>query len=206
MPTSPPPPDLICLSPLRWDTAPERPRQLMIRFGLTRRVFYCEEPLFGEAVDPRLEVSTADGVFVLQPRLPGGLEPEAVDIVQSILLTAMMRDMGVQRHVLWYYTPLALRYTEYFTPAATVYDWMEEVVAVKGGSAELCDRHRQLLARSDLVFTRRMEGLRDLSWEGLWSAMDALLQRVLDARSAARPAAPLAPRARTSATVSKALQ
>jgi hypothetical protein len=206
MPTSPPPPDLLCLSPLRWDTAPERPRQLMIRFGLTRRVFYCEEPLFGEAVDPRLEVSTADGVFVLQPRLPGGLEPEAVDIVQSILLTAMMRDMGVQRHVLWYYTPLALRYTEYFTPAATVYDWMEEVVAVKSGSAELCDRHRQLLARSDLVFTRRMEGLRDLSWERLWSAMDALLQRVLDARSAARPTAPLAPRARTSATVSKALQ
>jgi UDP-galactopyranose mutase len=177
----------------------------MIRFGLTRRVFYCEEPLFGEAADPRLEVTTADGVFVLQPRLPGGLEPEAVDIVQSILLTAMMRDMGVQRHVLWYYTPLALRYTEYFTPAATVYDWMEDIIPVKSGSAELRDRHRQLLARSDLVFTRRMEGLRDLSWERLWSAMDTLLQRVLDARSAARIALPQG-RPRTSATASKALQ
>lgn len=205
MPTSQLPPDLICLSPLRWDRAPERPRQLMIRFGLTRRVFYCEEPLFGEAEDPRLEVSTADGVFVLQPRLPGGLEPEAVDIVQSILLTAMMRDMGVQRHVLWYYTPLALRYTEYFTPAATVYDWMEDIIPVKSGSAELGDRHRQLLARSDLVFTRRMEGLRDLSWERLWSAMDTLLQRVLDARSAARIALPQT-RPRTSATAFKALQ
>jgi UDP-galactopyranose mutase len=205
MPTSQLPPDLICLSPLRWDTAPERPRQLMIRFGLTRRVFYCEEPVFGEATDPRLEVSTADGVFVLQPRLPGGLEPEAVDIVQSILLTAMMRDMAVQRHVLWYYTPLALRYTEFFTPAATVYDWMEEVVPVKSGSAELGDRHRQLLARSDLVFTRRMEGLRNLSWERLWSAMDTLLQRVLDARSAARIAAPPA-RPRAGAIAPKALQ
>ena len=150
-------------------------------------------------------MSSADGVFVLQPRLPGSLEPEAVDIIQSILLSAMMRDMGVKRHVLWYYTPLALRYTEFFTPAATVYDWMEDVVPVKSSSAEQRDRHRQLLARSDLVFTRRMEGLRDLSWERLWSAMDTLLQRLLDARSAARIAAPLA-RPRTSATATKALQ
>ena len=67
--------------------------------------------------------------------------------------------------MLWYYTPPALRYTEYFTPAATVYDWMEDIIPVKSGSAELRDRHRQLLARSDLVFTRRMEGLRDLSWK-----------------------------------------
>jgi hypothetical protein len=50
-----------------------------------------------------------------------------------------------------------------------------------------------------------MEGLRDLSWERLWSAMDTLLQRVLDARSAARIALPQG-RPRTSATASKALQ
>jgi hypothetical protein len=82
---------------------------------------------------------------------------------------------------------------------------MEDIIPVKSGSAELRDRHRQLLARSDLVFTRRMEGLRDLSWERLWSAMDTLLQRVLDARSAARIALPQG-RPRTSATASKALQ
>jgi UDP-galactopyranose mutase len=206
MPTSPSCPDLFCLSPLRWGTAPERHRQLMIRFGLTRRVFYCEEPVFGETADPRLEVTSAEGVFVLQPKLPGGLEPEAVDIVQSILLNAMMRDMGVQRYVLWYYTPLALRYTEFFTPAATVYDWMEDVVAVKGGSAELHERHRQLLARSDIVFTRRMEGLRGLSWERLWTAMDRLLQRVLDSRSAAAPRAVRRVPPRTAVTAAKALQ
>jgi UDP-galactopyranose mutase len=147
-------PDVVCLSHLRWGFVYQRPQHLMSRFGRRSRVFFCEEPLLGEATNPRLEVKAAsEGVFVVQPMLPAGLEPEALDIVQGILLNAMMHEMDVRNYVLWYYTPLAVRFTQYFNPAAVVYDCMDELTAFKGASAELPERERELLARSDLVFT-----------------------------------------------------
>jgi UDP-galactopyranose mutase len=148
------PPDIVCLSHLRWGFVYQRPQHLMSRFGLRSRVFFCEEPILGEATNPRLEVKAAsEGVFVVQPMLPSGLEPEALDIVQGILLNAMMHEMDVRSYVLWYYTPLAVRFTRYFNPAAVVYDCMDELSGFKDASAELPQRERELLARSDLVFT-----------------------------------------------------
>ncbi len=147
-------PDIVCLSHLRWGFTHQRPQHLMIRFGRGRRVFFCEEPVFGEESNPRLEVNSAqEGVFVVQPRLPSGLEPEALDIVQGLLLNAMLREMEVQSYVLWYCTPLALRFTEYFAPAAVVYDCVDELGAFEGTPHEIRRRERQLLDRSDVVFT-----------------------------------------------------
>jgi UDP-galactopyranose mutase len=147
-------PDVVCLSHLRWGFVYQRPQHLMSRFGRHSRVFFCEEPLLGEAANPRLEVKAAsEGVFVVQPMLPAGLEPEALDIVQGILLNAMMHEMDVRNYVLWYYTPLAVRFTQYFNPAAVVYDCMDELSGFKDAAAELPERERELLARSDLVFT-----------------------------------------------------
>ena len=147
-------PDVVCLSHLRWGFVHQRPQHLMSRFGRRSRVFFCEEPVLGEAVRPRLEVKAAsEGVFVVQPLLPARLEPEAVEIVQRFLLAVMMRERDVRSYVLWYYTPLALSYTQSFAPAAVVYDCMDELTGFKGASAELPRRERELFARSDLVFT-----------------------------------------------------
>ena len=49
-------PDIVCLSHLRWGSMHQRPQHLMTRFGRSRRVFFCEEPVFGEESNPRLEV------------------------------------------------------------------------------------------------------------------------------------------------------
>jgi UDP-galactopyranose mutase len=149
-----PPPDIVCLSHLRWSFVYQRPQHLMSRFGRRRRVIFCEEPVFGESSNPRLELtSVAEGVFAARPKLPGGLEPETIDIAQKLLLHGLLREMDVEDYVLWYYTPLALRFTAELTPSAVVYDCMDELSAFKGASAELPERERQLLARADLVFT-----------------------------------------------------
>src|SRR5262245_35498545 len=88
------PPDIVCLSHLRWGFVYQRPQHLMSRFGRTRRVIFCEEPLFGETANPRLELTpVAEGVFAARPRLPGGLEPETVDIAQRLLLHGLLREM-----------------------------------------------------------------------------------------------------------------
>src|ERR687886_2739318 len=70
------PPDLVCLSHLRWDFVYQRPQHLMSRCAAGRRVFFIEEPIFDEG-PLRLEVSERDGgVRVAVPRLPEGLTSE----------------------------------------------------------------------------------------------------------------------------------
>jgi UDP-galactopyranose mutase len=147
-------PDILCLSHLRWSFVYQRPQHLMSRFGRTRRVIFCEEPIFGETENPRLELtSVAEGVFAARPKLPSGLEPETVDIAQKLLLHGLLREMEVEDYVLWYYTPLALRFTSDLAPLAVVYDCMDELSGFKGAAKELPERERQLLARADVVFT-----------------------------------------------------
>jgi UDP-galactopyranose mutase len=147
-------PDILCLSHLRWSFVYQRPQHLMSRFGREGRVFFWEEPVFGETENARLEVTTgAGGVRVARPKLPSGLDQEAVDNAQRLLLRAMLREMDVQDYVLWYYTPLAVRFASDLSPAAVVYDCMDERSCLKGGSAALPDRERELLGQTDIVFT-----------------------------------------------------
>jgi UDP-galactopyranose mutase len=147
-------PDLVCLSHLRWDFVFQRPQHLMSRCAAGRRVFFIEEPIFDEG-PLRLEVSERDcGVRVVVPRLPEGLTSEvARDAAQASLVERLMADYGVRDFALWYYTPMALRFTRHLRPLATVYDCMDELSAFKGASPLLRSLEQELLARADLVFT-----------------------------------------------------
>jgi UDP-galactopyranose mutase len=55
--------------------------------------------------------------------------------------------------VLWYYTPMALEFSEHLSPLATVYDCMDELSAFVGAPAEMVRREAMLFERADLVFT-----------------------------------------------------
>ena len=149
-----PHPTLVVFSHLRWDFVYQRPQHLMSRSAAGRRVFFIEEPIFDEG-PLRLEVSERDGgVRVAVPRLPEGLTSEvARDAAQQCLVERLMADYGVRDFVLWYYTPMALRFTRHLRPFATVYDCMDEFTAFKGASPLLRSLEQELLVRADLVFT-----------------------------------------------------
>src|SRR6185437_8337962 len=53
-------PDLVCFSHLRWDFVYQRPQHLLTRCALDRRVFFVEEPIFGNG-SMRLDVRERDG-------------------------------------------------------------------------------------------------------------------------------------------------
>src|SRR5690606_20366020 len=56
-------------------------------------------------------------------------------------------------YVLWYWTPMALSFTRHLSPAAVVFDCMDELSAFAGAPPELRDLERELMARADVVFT-----------------------------------------------------
>jgi UDP-galactopyranose mutase len=147
-------PDLICLSHLRWDFVYQRPQHLLSRFAKERRVFFVEEPTFGEGPE-RLDVSGRDcGVWVVVPRLPSELEgSDSVESVQRSMVNRLLAEHDISEYVLWYYTPMAMPWTRHLQGVATVYDCMDELSAFKGAPRALKDREAELFKRADLVFT-----------------------------------------------------
>lgn len=151
-PTSPL--DLVCFSHLRWNFVFQRPQHLMTRCAKERRVFFVEEPVFVPAPAlPRLHVERSGAVTVVVPHLPEGLTDDARDAAQRELLDKLVESHGLTNYLLWYYTPMALAYSQHLEPKAAVYDCMDELSAFKGAPALLKAREAELLERAALVLT-----------------------------------------------------
>src|SRR6185436_13717958 len=147
--------DLVCLSHLRWDFVYQRPQHLMSRFARERRVFFFEEPVWGDqGSQPRLEVGERPGgVQVAIPHLPGGLSPRQAEAVQRDLLRGLLDRHEVTKFVLWFYTPMSIPFLEELEPLAVIYDCMDELSLFRGAPRELMEREEQLLAAAELIFT-----------------------------------------------------
>ena len=147
-------PDLVCFSHLRWDFVYQRPQHLLSRCAQERRVFFVEEPIFGNG-SMQLEVEERPGgVRIVVPRLPEGLRSEvATTAVMKEMIRRLFEENGIREYVFWYYTPMALSFTKQFSPIASIYDCMDELSAFKGAHSRLTDFEQELFGRVDLVFT-----------------------------------------------------
>ena len=146
-------PTLICFSHLRWDFVYQRPQHLMSRFARSMRVFFLEEPVFGDRAASLETRRLENGVTVAVPSMPHGLDEAAQIDAQRELLDRLCRDHGVRRPVLWYYTPMSGPFSEHLDAAAVVYDCMDELSAFRGAPPAMVERERRLLERARVVFT-----------------------------------------------------
>ena len=145
-------PDLFCLSHLRWNFVFQRPQHLMTRFAADRRVYFLEEAIT-DTGRPSLRSSRANGVCVLTPQVPASLDSSDSDKLVRRMLRRFLDKEGVVEPVVWFYTPMMLPLADDITPAAVVYDCMDELSAFKFASPALGERERTLMQRADLVFT-----------------------------------------------------
>jgi UDP-galactopyranose mutase len=146
-------PDLICFSHLRWNFVFQRPQHLMVRFARDRRVYFVEEPIVDDAREAWIQLEMQAGVVVVTPHLPSGLSEPDSAAAQRTMLDRLIAAESITRFVLWYYTPLALRFSDHLEPLRVAYDCMDELSAFKGASSDLPILERQLLRRADVVFT-----------------------------------------------------
>ena len=146
--------DLVCLSHLRWDFVYQRPQHLLSRFAKVRRVFVVEEPIFEDG-PMHLDITEREcGVRVVVPRLPKELvSTEALDVVLRGMIDRLFAEHNINRHILWYYTPMAMAWTNHLQPEAVIYDCMDELSAFKGAPSALKEREAELFKAADLVFT-----------------------------------------------------
>ena len=124
----------------------------MTRFAAARRVFFLEEPVFGNPL-PLLSAVSSDGVCVLTPQLPEQCRGAEAERTTAKLLRAFLEEAGAVHPVLWVYTPMMLPLADGIRASAIVYDCMDELSAFALAPPELAERERSLLDRADLVFT-----------------------------------------------------
>lgn len=146
--------DLLVFSHLRWDFVFQRPQHLLSRHAKFRRVFYFEEPVFGMTELPRLHLrETNENVLVVVPYLPSNIEPEKMEAAMIDLVDELVYEEELIDYTVWYYTPMALGFTQHLQPRATIFDCMDELSLFKGAPQMLIDRERELMRRADVVFT-----------------------------------------------------
>ena len=64
-----------------------------------------------------------------------------------------MEQFRVQHFVLWYYTPMAVGFSNHLRPEAVVYDCMDELKNFLNPPPQLAEREAQLFGFADVVFT-----------------------------------------------------
>ena len=148
-------PVLLCLSHLRWDFVLQRPQHLLTRAARDHTVLFFEEPIFRSGVAPRLDRrATPEGVTVLVPQLPEGMQPiETTAALRRLLDQALAAEGAGRELTLWFYTPMALDFAAHLKPDLTVYDCMDELSAFHSAPPRMLELEQALLNRADLVFT-----------------------------------------------------
>jgi glycosyltransferase involved in cell wall biosynthesis len=144
--------DIICFCHLRWNFVYQRPQHLLSRFARDHRVFLIEEPVYDEQAEYLEITQDADSqVWVIVPHLQTGRADDL--IAQTRLLNSLLATMNITQYLLWYYSPMALAWSDHLKPVLVVYDCMDELSAFKFAPPELVKWERNLFKHADIVFT-----------------------------------------------------
>lgn len=147
------PQQVVCFCHLRWNFVYQRPQHLLTRCQSLAQVHLWEEPVFQDTNTPELTCSeTPEGVRVLTPVLPRGTNDQQAIALQRDLLDDYLSEHSIENFVAWYYTPMALRFSDHLAPEVTIYDCMDELSAFQGAPPELIEQEQRLFERANVVF------------------------------------------------------
>ena len=144
--------DLVCLSHLPWNFVYQRPNHLMARAAKSRRVFFVEEPA-RRGGDARVEAEARDGLTIVRPIVPDAASDSALASLVRAEIDRFLASEGVVRPWLWYYTPMALPWTEHIDATSVVYDCMDELSGFRFAPSAVRQLEQRLIDRADVVFT-----------------------------------------------------
>ena len=147
--------DLLCFSHLRWNFVYQRPQHLLSRASRHWRVWFIEEPMYGN--EYRLELTAiSERLTVVVPHLQHGTSPDEAIRQQREAIDQLLAQHTIRHFMAWYYTPMAFAFSSQLTPRLTIYDCMDELSAFLGAPPSLLEQEKALLQRADLVFTGGM--------------------------------------------------
>jgi UDP-galactopyranose mutase len=140
---------LLCFSHLSWNFVFQRPQHILTRFSRFYQVFYFEESRIGDS--DRYIVNIQDGVYIVE--LWVTRHDETVNDRISKLIDQLLKEYNIENYNNWYYTPMALQFTNHLTPETVIYDSMDELSAFRYAPPQLLELENELFKKADIVFT-----------------------------------------------------
>lgn len=145
---------LVCFSHLPWNFVYQRPQHLLSRFTKKYDVFYVEEFIYSDEPDGYSINITNENVTVIVPHLTNSTQGKHIEAQRKEnILKKLFKQQSIKSYIFWYYTPMALDYTDNFNPITTVYDCMDELSAFKFAPPEITLLEQELFKKADVVFT-----------------------------------------------------
>lgn len=144
--------DLVCFSHLRWNFVFQRPQHLLTRFAKHMRVFYIEEPVYGDS-DYCDVTQPEENIWIIVPHLTNNLTDQENIERRRDLLSKFFLEKAIKDYIFWYYTPMSLLISDIFDPKLVIYDCMDELSAFKFAPSGLKEAESTLFKKADLVFT-----------------------------------------------------
>ena len=146
--------DIVCFSHLRWNFVYQRPQHLLTRFAKYNRVFVWEEPFLDASEDFYTITQQPDSnIWVVVPHLKKDHNESNVNAAQTYLLNKLLQKLEINNYLLWYYSPMALSFSENLSPKLVVYDCMDELSGFKFAPPSLKEKEARLFNLADIVFT-----------------------------------------------------
>jgi UDP-galactopyranose mutase len=146
--------EIIVFSHLRWDFVYQRPQQILSRFAHNHRVYFIEEPVYAPGPAGFEQTEPVANVHVCRPHTPvgpAGFHDDQIPAVRELVERLVEREQ-LSDYVVWFYSPMALPLIQGLSPAAIVYDCMDELSAFLNAPKQLMQRERALFKIADIVF------------------------------------------------------
>lgn len=140
---------LLCFSHLSWNFVYQRPQHLLTRFSKHYQVFYFEEPKIGDS--DMYIVNVQDGVYIVE--LLVTRHDETTNGRIRNLISQLLKEYNIENYITWYYTPMALQFTDELNPETVIYDSMDELSAFRFAPPQLVQLEEELFSKADVVFT-----------------------------------------------------
>jgi UDP-galactopyranose mutase len=145
--------DIICFSHLRWNFVYQRPQHLLSRFAKNNRVFFIEEPIWDAGLETVSITRVSNNVTVVVPHLCSGNSGRFAVTFQKAMLDKLLDEMNITDYIFWYYSPMALAFSDHADPKLIVYDCMDELSSFMNAPPALKENEARLLKRADVMFT-----------------------------------------------------
>ena len=148
--------NVIVLSHLRWNFVFQRPQHLLTRWANISRVFYFEEPVFGNYESNFLKIiinNEYSNIAILTAHIREKSPQNEINEYLEECIQKVIKWNHIGEYLLWYLTPMALPFTGHLQPNIVVYDCMDELSSFKGAHPDMLNNELALLALADVVFT-----------------------------------------------------
>jgi glycosyltransferase involved in cell wall biosynthesis len=146
--------DLICFTHINWNFVYQRPQHLLTRFAYYYRVFVIEEPVYnGPENFYEFAHQQENNIWLVTLHISKDTPAAEISNTLKALVDSLILSMNIKQYFLWYYTPMALPYSDHLKPEITIYDCMDELSAFNFAPPGIKEFEAKLLRRADLVFT-----------------------------------------------------